>query len=55
MRRARFLPGRSTGEASVDQPLLDAIYRWTAKGEALARLTDDPDDTVAITMRIIMR
>lgn len=55
VRRARFLPGRSTGDRNVDQPLLYAIYRWTAAGEALERLTDDPDDTVSITMRIILR
>lgn len=55
VRRARYVEGRSTGEPEVDRPLLDAIYRWTAAGEPLEHLSDNPDDTVAITMRIILR
>ena len=54
VRRARFLPGRTTGVRSIDQPLLDAVYRWTARGEALEHLADE-DETVSITMRIILR
>lgn len=55
VRRAAFLPGRSTGESRVDQPLLDAVYRWTARGEPLDALSEDPDDVVGITMRILLR
>lgn len=55
VRRASFLPGKATGESGVDQPLLDAVYRWTASGERLEQLPTDPEAVVAITMRIILR
>lgn len=55
VRRARYLDGKSTGEPEVDRPLLDAVYRWTAAGDPLKRLSEDPQDTVSITMRIILR
>ena len=55
VRRARFLPGQSTGFDSVDQPLLAAIYRWTAAGEPLGRLSDDPEDVITVQMRIVLR
>lgn len=53
--RASFLPGRTTGDAGVDQPLLDAIYRWTASGAALASLGEGSEDVISVTMRILMR
>ena len=37
--KAEFVPGMSTGFIDVDQPLLNAIYRWTAQGEPLAKLS----------------
>ncbi|MCW5777365.1 MAG: hypothetical protein KIS87_13085 [Phycisphaeraceae bacterium] len=36
--RAEFVPGRNTGYADVDGPLLDAVYRWRARGRALDEL-----------------
>ncbi|MDQ7012765.1 MAG: hypothetical protein Q9O74_02575 [Planctomycetota bacterium] len=53
--RAAYLEKQGSGYPNVDGPLLDAIYAWTAKGEALEALAaDDPDDVVSITMRIIL-
>jgi hypothetical protein len=52
---AEFLPGRGTGYADVDGPLRAAIYRFTAEGEALQRLSPtDPEAGVEITLRIIL-
>ena len=33
--KAKFVEGKTTGYDDVDGPLLDAIYRWTARGKAL--------------------
>lgn len=53
--RARFLPGQDTGYRDVDGPLLDALYRWTARGKALDELAaDDPEAVVSLTMRIVL-
>ncbi len=53
--RAAYLEKQGSGYPNVDGPLLDAIYAWTAKGQALDALAaDDPDDVVSITMRIIL-
>jgi hypothetical protein len=41
--RAAFQQGRTTGYPEVDGPLLDAIYRWTARGRALADIPPDAD------------
>jgi outer membrane biosynthesis protein TonB len=35
---AGFVDGRSTGDARVDGPLLDAIFLWTAKGKVIDAL-----------------
>lgn len=54
VRRVGFI-GEGTGYRDVDGPLLDAIYRWRAKGEALDRLPQgDPEATVSLTMRIVL-
>jgi len=54
--KAGFLPGRGTGYPDVDGPLLDAIYRWTATGEALARLSaTDPEAVIPMTFEIVLR
>jgi len=46
----------STGHADVDRPLLDAIYRWRARGEGLERLPeDDPEAVIVIRLRIGLR
>lgn len=45
-----------TGLAEVDSPVLHAVYRWTAKGEALTKLPkDDPKAGVTITVTILLR
>ncbi|MEZ6235677.1 MAG: hypothetical protein R3B68_15955 [Phycisphaerales bacterium] len=55
VRNAAFVEGRTTGSRDVDLPLLDAIYRWTARGKALETLGDDPEATISIRMRILLR
>ncbi len=53
--RASFLPGQDTGYLGVDGPLLDALYRWTARGKALNELSaEDPEAVVSLTMRIVL-
>lgn len=53
--RAEFLPGLATGYADVDGPLLDALYRWTAKGKALEALpVEDANAVVSFKMRIVL-
>jgi len=45
-----------TGYKDVDGPLLDAVYRWTAKGKDLeALLGTDPDATLCVVIRFYMR
>ncbi|MCA9287920.1 MAG: hypothetical protein KDA05_05000 [Phycisphaerales bacterium] len=55
VRNAAFVEGRTTGSRDVDLPLLDAIYRWTARGRGLESLGDDPEATISIRMRILLR
>jgi len=49
-RKANVL--RSSGDARVDGPLLDALYRWRASGEALKRLEEG--ELFRIEMRILL-
>ncbi len=52
--RAAFTPGRSTGYDDVDQPLLNAIYRWTARGETLAKFAAaSPRAELTITVNVL--
>ncbi len=45
----------SSGHRDVDRPILDAIYRWTATGEALDSLKPGSDPaTVALEFRIVL-
>ena len=45
----------STGHPDVDEPLINAIYRWTARGEALSRISEsDPNDGISIIVRVIL-
>jgi hypothetical protein len=58
-RRVRFLSdGRReyrTGFPDVDDPLVTALYQWTAEGEALLRLPEnDPDAGLTITFKILL-
>ena len=47
---------KPTGVTEIDSPVLSAVYRWTAKGEALAKLPEnDPKAGVTITVTILLR
>lgn len=52
---AEFTAGQNTGWRDVDEPLLDAIYRWTAKGEALRKLPAAKDAGLTVEFRIVLR
>ncbi len=46
---------RNTGFPDVDEPLLNAVYAWTATGQALHDLPeDDPDAGITVTLRVIL-
>jgi len=46
---------KGTGVPAVDGPLLDAIYRWTAKGARIDALDkDDPSDQLLVPIRILL-
>jgi hypothetical protein len=46
----------SSGVKDVDEPVINAIYQWTAKGKALAELTsEDPTSGLTISVRILLR
>lgn len=52
---AEFVRGKATGYTEVDQPLLNAIYRWTARGEAIDKLNPtNPRSGVSITVNILL-
>jgi hypothetical protein len=54
--KADFVKGQSSGFEEVDGPLLDALYRWTAAGEALTRIpAHDPLAGVTMSFRVIIR
>ena len=58
--KVRFLSeGRrvfDTGARAVDEPLLNAVYKWRAKGKEIDALDpNDPDSTIEISMRILFR
>jgi len=56
VKAARFLVGQDTGTPDIDGPLLDAIYRWTARGKAIDDLPKkDPKAGVPLIMRIVLR
>ncbi len=54
---------KSSGYTEVDQPVIDAVYAWTAKGEALRKLPastsallhEDGEPGVTIKFTIILR
>jgi hypothetical protein len=46
----------SSGVPDVDEPVINAIYEWKAKGKALAELTSaDPDSGITFNVRILLR
>lgn len=44
---------RSSGNPDVDRPVVDAAYQWTAEGEELETLRENPPETIAIDVRVI--
>lgn len=52
--RAEFVQGKTTGYKEVDEPLLNAVYRWRAKGKALLDLPPgrDPSKGLLVTFHI---
>jgi len=46
----------SSGVSGVDQPLLNAIYQWRAKGKRIDALdADDPESLVEVSIKIVFR
>lgn len=46
----------SSGFSGVDDPIVTAVYNWTAAGEPLLKLpANDPEATVDVTIRILLR
>ncbi len=43
-----------TGDQSVNEPLMNAVYRWTAKGKAIEALPDEPEAGVTIRVRVLL-
>ena len=56
VRRAEFVKKKgktlNTGSVHIDGPLMDAIYRWTAKGGALEPLKKD--ETLPVEIRLLL-
>lgn len=52
VKSASFRAGEGTGYAGVDEPLLNAIYGWRARGERLGQLGEG--ETLTVTMRILL-
>jgi hypothetical protein len=47
---------RRSGYPSVDEPVLNALYAWTARGQAINDLSeDDADAGVSVVVRVILR
>ncbi len=52
--RAAF-KDKGTGYEEVDKPLIEAVYRWTARGEALGKIpADQPRAGVTFEVRFLM-
>lgn len=52
--KAQFI--EPTGLSDIDAPVLHAVYRWTARGEALAKLpAGDAQAGLSITVTILLR
>ena len=48
--RARIVV--SSGDRRMDEPILDSLYRWRAKGEKLSELKED--ETFDVTLRFVL-
>jgi hypothetical protein len=49
---ARFRHGEGTGYTAVDEPLLDAIYGWRARGSRLEAVGEG--ETITVSIRILL-
>jgi hypothetical protein len=55
-RVAKAVFERSSGTKFVDEPLLNAVYQWRAKGDALAELTSEGEgSTIEVVFEIGLR
>ncbi len=50
---ASLKPGTATGVATIDEPILDSVYRWKASGIDLDNLPNNPDATVTVEIQIL--
>lgn len=50
---ASIKPGTATGIPTIDEPILDSVYRWRASGTDLESLPSAPDATITIEIEII--
>ncbi|MCA9272406.1 MAG: hypothetical protein KDA31_05105 [Phycisphaerales bacterium] len=50
---ASIKPGTATGVDSIDQPILDSVYRWKASGSDLDALPSTPDATITVEIQIL--
>ncbi|MFI4892560.1 MAG: hypothetical protein ACIAQ0_03865 [Phycisphaerales bacterium JB058] len=50
---ANLKPGTATGVDSIDQPILDSVYRWRASGTDLDNLPNSPDATITVEIQIL--
>lgn len=52
--KAEFENNQGTGYRDVDEPLLDAVYRWTAAGEQLNRIPAGTNETLTFRIRYLL-
>lgn len=50
---ASLKEGTATGVDSIDQPILDSVYRWRASGTDLDALPNDPQATITVEIQIL--
>jgi len=53
VKRAEFINGSATGNPNVDDPLMNAIYRWRASGKDLNGLA--PEETLSVVVRVTFK
>jgi hypothetical protein len=53
--KAEFEGLEGTGYSGIDEPLLDAVYRWTAVGEQLNRLPANSKETISFRIRYLLK
>jgi len=53
VKRAEFINGSATGNPNVDDPLMNAIYRWRASGKDLNVLA--AEETLSVVVRVTFK